>query len=272
MSTAQDQKIRDAIEEYGFGWKVEELMQAAQPAIRLNAERTNMDSLPIGASRMGGLPDLPPGLAWPDFEGRPLEFLVQINFAETAAAARLDGLPESGWLVIFHDMNQTALNHRDLWHGTFFDADAGSLRRVALAEPGGRGLNLDGYDNNGDLPDGMDFFSCAVRPEPWTCLPDKDAFMWAGLEDGSDPLDDWVHLEVAFDDPHEPVHLLGGLPMPVQGDPRPSDDWFQLLQLSTDLRGPGWMWGDMGRMYFTTTAQGLAARDFAQVNGSWDCY
>ena len=87
MSTAQEQKIRDAIEEYGFGWKVEELMQAAQPAIRLNAERTDMDSLPIGASRMGGLPDLPPGLAWPDFEGRPLEFLVQINFAETAAAA-----------------------------------------------------------------------------------------------------------------------------------------------------------------------------------------
>ena len=272
MSTAQEQRIRDAIENYGFGWKVDQLMEAARPAIRLNSERTNLDSLPIGASRMGGLPDLPPDLPWPDFEGRPLEFLAQINFAESAAAAHLDGLPDNGWLVIFHDMNQSAFHGRNLWHGTFFDAEAASLRRVTLAEPGGRGLGLGGHDNDGDLPEGMDFHACAVRPEPWTCLPDKDAFMAAGIEGGGDPTGDWYDLQEGFDSPHEPYHLLGGVPMPVQGDPRPADYWFQLLQISTDLEGPGWMWGDMGRMYFMTTAKGLAARDFAQVRGSWDCY
>ena len=42
-------------------------------------------------------------------------------------------------------------------------------------------------------------------------------------------------------------------------------DWRLLLQIDTDEAGPGWMWGDVGRIYFWIRHQDLAARRFADV-------
>ena len=52
-------EIREIIEDSAFAWKVEELMAAARPGIRMRSERCGMASLPLGASRFGGVPDLP---------------------------------------------------------------------------------------------------------------------------------------------------------------------------------------------------------------------
>src|SRR5215475_13806980 len=62
---------------------------------------------PIGASRLGGMPDLPAGIPWPwrparpvgeafkDHAARqwPLSFAAQIEFAEILSAGGLEGLP-----------------------------------------------------------------------------------------------------------------------------------------------------------------------------------
>src|SRR5688500_4175159 len=40
--------------------------------------RADVDALPLGASRFGGVPDLPPEIAWPQIEGKKLMFLAQI--------------------------------------------------------------------------------------------------------------------------------------------------------------------------------------------------
>src|SRR5215467_1149170 len=85
---------------------------------------------PIGASRVGGMPDLPAGGPWPwrpalpadgwkelpqhlqelfqediSHEARPwpLSFVAQVNFAEIHAVGGLDGFPSSGRLLIFYD-------------------------------------------------------------------------------------------------------------------------------------------------------------------------
>ena len=85
---------------------------------------------PIGASRVGGMPDLPAGVPWPwrpalpaegwkeqpqhlqelfqediSHEARPwpLSFVAQVDFAEIHAAGGLDGFPSSGRLLIFYD-------------------------------------------------------------------------------------------------------------------------------------------------------------------------
>jgi uncharacterized protein YwqG len=42
-------------------------------------------------------------------------------------------------------------------------------------------------------------------------------------------------------------------------------DWALLLQIDTDEEGPGWMWGDVGRLYFWLRTQDLAARRFDQA-------
>ena len=40
------------------------------------------DQFEIGASKIGGLPDLIPEMDWPQWEGKPLEFLLQLNLDE----------------------------------------------------------------------------------------------------------------------------------------------------------------------------------------------
>src|SRR5215475_3610283 len=74
---------------------------------------------PIGASRLGGMPDLPPEAPWPwrpaisgwtdDYTKPhaerpwPLSFVAQIDFAEIHSAGGLEGFPSSGRLLFFCD-------------------------------------------------------------------------------------------------------------------------------------------------------------------------
>ncbi|MET8701243.1 YwqG family protein [Kitasatospora sp. NPDC004723] len=60
--------------------------------------------------RLGGLPALPAGTAWPEFADRPMQLLAQLDCAELAAAFLATGpdaggwpLPADGLLLFFHD-------------------------------------------------------------------------------------------------------------------------------------------------------------------------
>jgi uncharacterized protein YwqG len=98
----------------------------------------------------------------------------------------------------------------------------------------------------------------------------------------------------------EPIHRYGGHPQEIQGDmrlecqlvtngiycgdqsgyrdPRRSvlekgaADWQLLLQIDSDEKRLGWMWGDAGRIYFWARRLAIEAADF---DGSWamlQCY
>ena len=80
---------------------------------------------PIGASRVGGMPDLHSGVPWPwrpalddgtykDHATRPwpLSFVAQIDFAEIRAAGGLEGFPSSGRLLFFYDPIEVAWGQR----------------------------------------------------------------------------------------------------------------------------------------------------------------
>ena len=71
---------------------------------------------PVGASRLGGRPDLPADVPWPwrpaiavayfkEHGERPwpMSFIAQIDFAEIHAAGGLEGFPSSGRLLFFCD-------------------------------------------------------------------------------------------------------------------------------------------------------------------------
>jgi len=66
-------------------------------------------SLDVGASRLGGEPDLPLGLDWPlsQIQGSVQTFLCQINLSEILFKS---DLPDSGWLIIFLDNDEPANN------------------------------------------------------------------------------------------------------------------------------------------------------------------
>jgi uncharacterized protein YwqG len=42
-------------------------------------------------------------------------------------------------------------------------------------------------------------------------------------------------------------------------------DWRLLLQIDTDEDGPGWMWGDVGRIYFWIRKRELSSLRFGDV-------
>lgn len=44
-----------------------------------------------------------------------------------------------------------------------------------------------------------------------------------------------------------------------------ASDWILLLQIDTDEKGPGWMWGDVGRIYYWIKRHDLASLRFDDV-------
>ena len=102
----------------GLGEWSPRLAAAARPAMILEPGPLEEGAdAPIGASRLGGMPDLPPDVPWPwrpAISGRkffadhaerpwPLTFAAQIDFGEIHSAGGLEGFPSSGRLLFFCD-------------------------------------------------------------------------------------------------------------------------------------------------------------------------
>ena len=105
---SQLERISQDIEERELGAYKETLLARRRPALKMTMEPD--DQLPIGCSKFGGKPDLPPDFVYPRYtrddvlfaQGTPLTFLVQYrlkDFAPFAFAREL--LPPDGMLYFF---------------------------------------------------------------------------------------------------------------------------------------------------------------------------
>ena len=108
------------------------LLHSSPASLGIRLRATSEDAAAarsLGASRVGGIPDAPPALAWPSALGEPMQFVAQVDLRDAAAAAPLPGvgasdatasralLPRAGWLLFFRA--------RDYW-------GEGSLASVPL--------------------------------------------------------------------------------------------------------------------------------------------
>ncbi len=84
----------------------EQLISLLRPAIALSATRTEDAQIPLGASKFGGAPDVPPDFEWPVWNGKPLGFLAQINLEEVEPFDVENQLPKSGLLSFFYDFQE----------------------------------------------------------------------------------------------------------------------------------------------------------------------
>jgi len=238
-----------------------------------------------GFSRLGGLPQMPDDLAWPVWKDKPLSFLAQLSLAEIHASLP-SFLPASGFLFFFYDQDQ------GVWG---FDPSDLAGWRVLYAAEDCRGLA------ERSAPDGLDA-NCIYHPSPVTprrieLLPDsqglpKPEFDWR--RDG----EAYSELRLAaLGDAHH--HQTLGFPTPVQNDDMEEEcqlasngiyvgnpegykdprvpalkpgakDWKLLLQLDTDDE-IGWMWGDVGTLYFWVREQDASAADFSKVWMVFQC-
>jgi hypothetical protein len=119
---------------------VDELMSLAEPYVILaeverawTAEETDfvrahrklppsLDpelNLPMGGSRFGFVPDLPPGVAWPQHDGQPLMFLAQIDCSSLPHWPG-SSLPVEGWLYVFATFPELRLMPEKPWRYTVF--------------------------------------------------------------------------------------------------------------------------------------------------------
>lgn len=76
------------------------LVAHVRPAIALEAGAARK-KLPVGSSKLGGCPDLPPGMAWPKKGGVHLAHLAQLDLADLAPHDAAGVLPREGHLYFF---------------------------------------------------------------------------------------------------------------------------------------------------------------------------
>jgi hypothetical protein len=93
--------VEDAIDESGLAAAKDLILASAVPCFRILADG-DAKGAPVGATRLGGVPDLPQGVAWPRNEdGRFGNFFAQLDFTDLAERIAAPDLPRGGVLSLF---------------------------------------------------------------------------------------------------------------------------------------------------------------------------
>ena len=250
-------------------------------SLRLKTKPCEMDSLPIGVSRLGGYPDVPPGFVWPRYKDSPLSFISQLHLDDIPTQQVDLSLPKNGSLLFFYDCEQRT------WG--FDPQDRGSALVLFTEEPLEK---LSRTHPPADTPEMGLFRCCQIQFENSVNLPDAWSIHYQPeLSDLEQDLlfeyFDWYHSRSIG-----PNHRIGGHAECVQNpmelecelvanglycgnssgyeDPRreslerTASDWKLLLQIDSD-DDASMMWGDGGMIYFWIREADLRDRDFEQT-------
>ncbi len=182
----------------GLSAEAERLLAYAEPCFLVESLTRGTGS--VGASRLGGVPDLPSTLAWPTREDTHLTFLAQLDLS-ALRSSWIDGLPSSGWLYFFLGVDQPATNvtHEVL----YFD---GPREELSPTAPPAGTRAIEGFSPR-------ELAACELRLRP--------SFVVDGAAEEALELEDFAlefleatqtqlgGLPVAWDDdPRQDVHLL----------------------------------------------------------------
>ncbi len=255
------------------------LRQLVRPGIRCLTAASELQDLGLGASRIGGLPDVSPNFTWPTWEEEPLGFLAQINLADLASFPVAEILPSVGSLLFFYDLEQSTWGFdpedRGSW-AVIYQPDT-ALARAEFPDPG-RAEEL--------------YAPCTLNFASTLTLPPIDA---AGIEQlhlTDSEREAYWELWAQFESQSEGHHQLLGYPLAIQGDmqlecqfaanglycgdgsaytdPKAAtlrsgaSAWEFLLQLDSDENAT-MMWGDLGRLYFWCQAADIQQGNFDQA-------
>lgn len=282
-----------------------------RPSLEIKTEPTSMDDIPIGGSRIGGVPDAPADFKWPEWKGGPLDFLAQFNLAELYCEEFGKELPNTGWLYFFWDVLE--YEHEDgcglnpqAWRVIHFDGQADSLQRIALPDFDPEGTGEEWFDAR--HPEG--FSPCTltsrlawVPPHPRSLVCNFD---WGFSKDQAKRYSDTFDVEYlseTIDSPDDQSggHRLLGYANIIQAEVE-VDAYFGATQISGadqqalyQARRTGdksgfvpaldWrllfqidtdehakmMYGDVGAVYFMLRNDALMNRDFDQVQVVMQC-
>jgi uncharacterized protein YwqG len=244
----------------------------ARPALQLTAGLPVRSGAPTPSWFLGE-PDLPPGVAHPERNGRPLSHLATIDLAAVQSVQPLKWLPASGSLAFFYDVSEMPF-------GAPEDRGAWAVRhrtgRATSRSPDSRPIS---------------FRSLKTYPPP-----ERDEALALGLTD--EEWDLYCGLEQAQTGV-EYCHQVGGYQSLIQGDgieeqcefainglrhsPKTArsdrgrtlsaqaKDWRLLLQVASD-QNLGFTWGDGGNLHFMIRERDARAGRFDDVWLIGECF
>jgi uncharacterized protein YwqG len=268
--------VQAAFTAAGLSRLVKDIDLLARPSIRLHTTPVAESTLRVGASKLGGSPDLPAGTAWPDWHGLPQSFIAQIRLADVREYDQSRSLPQDGLLWFFYDASQQTFGadpaDRGGWRVIFQDGEPAGLRRTPAPAA---------------LPAESQFKSCSVGFVSELTLPQEPRLELTSYDWTDEEQKRYEELLPTFPDPadHAAIHhrLLGN-PDTIQDDMRQqcqlvsqgvtddSDpraarlskgllDWQLLLQVDSD-ENSGMRWGDQGMLYYWMKRADLQGRRF----------
>ncbi|MBI1279450.1 MAG: DUF1963 domain-containing protein [Anaerolineaceae bacterium] len=126
--------LREQIRSFGLNRLEEKIIQLAQPCIYMIREAVDDERLPVGSSKLGGLPDLPANFQWPYYNDVPLTFIGQFKFSEIAPYDPEGILPNQGILYYFietDDMIFGTYKQRNAWRVFYLSDENTPLIRTS---------------------------------------------------------------------------------------------------------------------------------------------
>lgn len=238
----------------------------ASPSVRLRLERNEDDDAAV-RSRIGGAPDLPADVSWPEVGGMPLMFVGQIDLS--SVSADLSALPATGLLSFFYHPDGDAA--RVLY---FAEAQA-LLRRAPPA-------NVAQIVEHQIEMKSERMFPPSTSPHYEALLPDGESS--SALAPLERLIGDWQDVDY---DAERPMHRLLGYASSIQGDPyvdlegdgsgeraraRTARRWQLLLQIDVEDYGEPLIDQDGGFLYFWIPSDALAVHDWTAVRASTQCH
>jgi uncharacterized protein YwqG len=273
--------IEKALTAAGLGRFAHVASQLALPSIRLRATLTEESEIPLGASKLGGRPDLPPHAVWPMLNTAPMSFVAQIRLSDLRKSDSARLLPATGLLSFFYDAQQEAYGDKPAdragWQVLYHDGAPVPAQLERLEMPEG-------------LLEEARFKACLLTPIAELTLPERPTVEAPSLMWNSADQERYETLYARFpsDADHSEIHhRMLGHPNTLQDDMRPqcqlvsqgvtkSDspqaadllkgllNWLLLLQVDSD-ENAGMRWGNTGMLYFWIEREALAARQFDHV-------
>ena len=239
-------------------------------------------------SKLGGIPYLPVGFAYPTEkleteEERPLRFLAQINFEEMPS---LEGFPSKGMLQFYisegdlYGLNFEALTVQKGFRIVYHENVAKDIDLVSAVPfeeseeerpfPITEELKLS-FESAKMSMGGGDFRFDKLILDTYNAI--YPTARVSSLESISEYIVDGIYDQLECGG-----HHIGGYPMFTQIDPREYHEDLRehtvlLFQLdSEENEDYSILWGDTGVCNFFIRPEDLAKTDFTNVLYNWDCY
>lgn len=253
-------------------------------AIVMIPKETAETLIPVGASKLGGLPDLPPGTAWPQGNESAFSFIAQMNLEQIKPYDSDNLLPDKGMLYFFHDLEAEAYGYdpKDKRGHTvlYFDGDLSGLTRTQPPKPLSDDKRFDAaavrFYCEENLPH---FFSSPFQKLSQFSRSDSEAY-WAIVDEETGSyfnklLGHSDNMQGAMESVCQLATNGIYCDSSAHKDPRAEAlekdccDWKLLMQIDSNDE-LGMMWGvNCGRLYLWIREQDLANRNF---DNTWLIY